>query len=70
MCGVEYGSWCSALVAVVACAVVCCVVDNRIGAEGCAALARAFEGGAFLQLSCIDLAGMYFGMSVLEGLVV
>ena len=34
----------------------CCgLVDNRIGAGGCAALARALEGGAVPQLSKLDL---------------
>ena len=58
------------LVAVVVCAVGCCgLVGNDIGAEGCAALARALEGGAVPQLSELYLSGMNFGVSVLEGLV-
>ena len=67
--GVCCGSWCSVLVAVVVCAVGCCgLVGTGIGAEGCAALARALEGGAVPQLSILVLACMYFGVSVLEGL--
>ena len=55
--------------AVVVCAVGCCgLVGNDIGAEGCAALARALEGGAVPQLSVLELRSMYFGVSVLEGL--
>ena len=47
----------------------CCgLVGNRIGAEGCAALARALEGGAVPQLSTLKLGGMYFSVSVLEGM--
>ena len=57
------------LVAVFVCVVGCCgFVDNRIGAEGCAALARALEGGAVTQLSALVLYGIYFVVSVLEGL--
>ena len=57
------------LVAVVVCAFGCCgLVDNSIGVEGCAALARALEGGAVPQLSVLGLRGMCFGVSVLEGL--
>ena len=64
---------CSVLVAVVVCAVWCVVgccglVDNDIGDEGCAALARALEGGAVPELSKLVLACMYFGVIVLEGL--
>ena len=44
------------------------MVGTGIGAEGCAALARALEGGAVPELSKLDLASMYFGVSVLEGL--
>ena len=47
---------------------VCGLVDNGIGDEGCAALARALEGGAVTQLSRLVLIGIYFGVSVLEGL--
>ena len=55
--------------AVVVCAVgYCGLIDNYIGDEGCAALARALEGGAVPQLSVLDLECMYFGVSVLEGL--
>ena len=68
---VEYGCWCSVGVAVVVLDVGCCgLVDNGIGAEGCAALARALEGGAVPQLSALDLGGMEFVVSDLEGLVV
>ena len=57
------------LVAVVVCAVGCCgLVGNGIGAEGCAALATVLEGGAVPQLSKLVLYGIYFGVSVLEGL--
>ena len=57
------------------CGCVCMVgcfglVDNKIGDEGCAALARALEGGTVPQLSSLVLAGMYFGGTELEGLVV
>ena len=63
------GSWCSVLMAVVVCAVgFCGLVGTRIGDEGCAALARALEGGAVPELSALDLNGMCFGVSVLEGL--
>ena len=56
-------------VAVVVYAFGCCgLVDNGIGDEGCAALARALEGGAVTQLSTLDLRSMYFGVSVLKGL--
>ena len=55
--------------AVVVCAVGCCgLVGNDIGDEGCAALARALEGGAVPQLSTLVLTCMYFVVSVLEGL--
>ena len=55
--------------AVVVCAVGCCgLVDNGMGDEGCAALARALEGGAVPQLSVLDLGGMFFAVSELEGL--
>ena len=47
---------------------VCGLLVNVIGDEGCAALARALEGGAVPQLSTLDLRGMFFGVSVLEGL--
>ena len=68
---VEYGCWCSVGVAVVVLGVGCCgLVDNGIGAEGCAALARALEGGAVPQLSTLHLQSMHFGVSGLEGLVV
>ena len=54
------------LVTVVVCAVGCCgLVGNDIGAEGCAALARALEGGAVPELSTLELACMYLGVSVL-----
>ena len=57
------------LVAVVVCAVGCCdLVGTDIGAEGCAALARALEGDAVPQLSALVLYGIYFGVSILEGL--
>ena len=66
--GVCCGSWCSVLVAVVLCAVGCCgLVDNRIGDEGCAALARALEGGAVPELSTLILSCMYFGVSEFDG---
>ena len=44
------------------------LVGNDIGDEGCAALARALEGGAVPELSKLELARMYLGVSVLEGL--
>ena len=57
--------------AVVVCAVGCCgLVDNSIGAEGCAALARALEGGAVPQLSVLDLSRMWFVVSEFYVLVV
>ena len=57
------GSWCSVLMAVVVCAVGCCgLVGNDIGAEGCAGLARALEGGAVPELSTLVLYGIYFGV--------
>ena len=34
------------------------LVGNDIGDEGCAALARALEGGACQQLSFLELHGM------------
>ena len=46
------------------------LVDNDIGVEGCAALARALEGGTGPDLSVLHLESMYFGVSVLQGLVV
>ena len=52
----------------VLCAVGCFgLVANHIGAEGCAALARALEGGAVPQLLVLGLAGMYFGVSAFDG---
>ena len=57
------------LVAVVVCVVgFCGLVGNRIGDEGCAALARALEGGAVSELLTLALGSMYFCVSVLEGL--
>ena len=54
--------------AVVVCAVGCCgLVDNGVGDEGCAALARALEGGAVPQLSKLNLSGMYFVLSEFDG---
>ena len=62
--------WCSVLVAAVVRVDGCFgFVDNEIGAEGCAALARALEGGAVPQLSMLNLGGMKFVVSGLEGLV-
>ena len=46
------------------------LVDNDVGAEGCAALARALEGGICPQLSKLDLSGMYLSLSVFEVLLV
>ena len=44
------------------------LVDYGIGVEGCAALARALEGGAVPQLSTLDLSRMlYFGVSEFDG---
>ena len=55
-------------VAVVLCAVGCCVlVDNEILDKGCAALARALEGGAVPQLSTLDLSRMYFVVGEFDG---
>ena len=39
---------------------VCGLIDNYIGDEGCAALARALEGGAVPQLLALHLGGTYF----------
>ena len=36
----------------------CCLVENDIQVEGCAALTRALEGGAVPQLSTLNLFGM------------
>ena len=47
--------WPSVVVLGVGC---CGLVDNGIGAEGCAALARALEGGAVPQLSTLNVACM------------
>ena len=58
------------LVTVVVCVFgFCRLVDINIGDEECAALARALEGGAVPELSTLDLEGMYFGVTVLEGLM-
>ena len=42
--------------------VVVVLVVNDIGDEGCAALARALEGGAVPELSTLVLYGIYFGV--------
>ena len=54
--------------AAVVCMVGCCgLVVNWIRDKGCAALARALEGGAVPQLSKLNLAGMYFVVSAFDG---
>ena len=42
------------------------LLDLAIGVEGCAALARALDGGAVPHLSKLGLGGMYFGVSLLS----
>ena len=58
------------LVAVITCVVECGLIGNRIGAKGCAALARALKGGAVPQLTTLTLACMCFGVSEFDVLVV
>ena len=56
------------LLAVVVCANGCFdLVGNKIGDGGCAALARALEGGAVPELSTLILSCMYFGVSEFDG---